>query len=236
MIESRYTISPTGDSAISISFGNTVDEVLNHKVMHLFHFLLEQKPWWVLDVILAYASLTVVYDLSAVKSFNGSSAFSFVHHWLQQAVEQVDVKADVVKQVLPIPVCYHPSLAPDLELVAAFAKASIEEVIHLHTSRIYTVYMIGFLPGFAYMGKVHEQIAAPRLATPRTAVPAGSVGIAGMQTGIYPLPSPGGWNIIGQTPLVLFNKNGQQPCCFQPGDKVQFQAISIEEYKAFQQP
>jgi inhibitor of KinA len=107
---------------------------------------------------------------------------------------------------------------------------SIEEIIQLHLSKNYRVYMIGFLPGFPYMGSVNERIATPRKNTPGTKIPAGSVGIAGEQTGIYPLDSPGGWNIIGRTPINLFDTASDQPCLLQPGDMVQFHLISLDEF------
>jgi inhibitor of KinA len=123
------------------------------------------------------------------------------------------------------------SLAPDIISLAETHELSVEEVISLHTAKIYRVYMIGFLPGFAYMGSVDEKLTTPRRMQPRTIVPAGSVGIAGEQTGIYPFDSPGGWQLIGQTPLQMFDATGATPCYLHPGDEVQFHAISIEEFK-----
>lgn len=129
-----------------------------------------------------------------------------------------------------IPVCYHPSLAPDLEAVALLHNLSIEELIHIHTATTYRVYMNGFLPGFAYLGILDEKIATPRLSNPRTHVPAGSVGIAGQQTGVYPVASPGGWNIIGRTPLALLLPEQEPPCLLVPGNFVQFKAIDLHHF------
>jgi inhibitor of KinA len=133
-----------------------------------------------------------------------------------------------------IPVCYAKTFAPDLEDLALQNKISQEEVIRIHTSATYRVYMIGFLPGFAYMGRVDERIVTPRRSQPRTMVPAGSVGIAGEQTGIYPFASPGGWNIIGQTPVALFDVKRKQPVLLQPGDEVTFYSITEHEFTNYQ--
>jgi inhibitor of KinA len=133
-----------------------------------------------------------------------------------------------------VPVCYEGGFAPDLADVAAFAAVSGTEAVRLHTSRIYRVFMLGFMPGFAYMGIVDAQIAAPRLPTPRVRIPAGSVGIAGMQTGIYPVSTPGGWRIIGRTPLKPFDLSRREPALFKPGDAVQFYAIDPDEYARFE--
>ncbi|MDB5197332.1 MAG: hypothetical protein JWP88_1703, partial [Flaviaesturariibacter sp.] len=131
---------------------------------------------------------------------------------------------------LRIPVCYDQAFAPDLKTVAAQAGLSVEEVIHIHTHTSFRVYMIGFLPGFAYMGEVPDAIAVARRSEPRTKVSAGSVGIAGKQTGIYPFDSPGGWQLIGKTPASLFRKKEASPTLFQPGDEVLFYPITINEF------
>jgi KipI family sensor histidine kinase inhibitor len=129
-----------------------------------------------------------------------------------------------------VPVCYEGDFAPDLAAVAAFAGVNEAEAIRLHTARIYRVFMLGFVAGFAYMGTTDGRIAAPRLPTPRVRVPAGSVGIAGVQTGIYPVSIPGGWQIVGRTPLKPFDLTRDEPALFKPGDAVQFYAIDPSEY------
>ena len=133
---------------------------------------------------------------------------------------------------ISIPVCYSRAFAPDIEFIASEKNISIEKIIQLHTSKSYTVYMIGFLPGFSYMGEVAEAIAIPRKIQP-VSVAAGSVGIAGKQTGIYPLESPGGWQIIGRTPLKIFDKGKSDPVLLQPGDEIQFYSISEDEFKNY---
>jgi KipI family sensor histidine kinase inhibitor len=137
---------------------------------------------------------------------------------------------------LRVPVCYAGEFAPDLAAVAAFGGITEAETVRLHTSRTYRVFMLGFTPGFTYMGSVDERIAAPRLSVPRLRVPAGSVGIAGAQTGIYPAPTPGGWQIVGRTPVKPFDLQREEPFLFKPGDAVQFYAIEPSEYARLQNP
>eukprot|EP01136_Pigoraptor_vietnamica_P038048 Opistho-1_new@106825 len=154
---------------------------------------------------------------------------------LQEATRSVALDTATIANRITIPVCYDLSLAPDLVELATLHQLSVEEVIQLHTAQTYRVYMIGFLPGFAYMGSVDERIRTARKANPRTKVPAGSVGIAGEQTGIYPLDSPGGWQLIGQTPLPLFDATRTDPCLLQPGDEVQFCSISLTAFHKLKQ-
>ncbi len=149
---------------------------------------------------------------------------------MQQLVQSMPDSATTGGRHISIPVCYDLSLAPDIEFVASQHALTTQQVIALHTSTAYRVYMIGFQQGFPYMAAVDKQIATPRKSNPRTSVPAGSVGIAGDQTGIYPFTSPGGWQLIGQTPLQMFNKNNHQPTLLQPGDEVQFYPISLSAF------
>jgi inhibitor of KinA len=158
-----------------------------------------------------------------------------VYEWMcRQVGKLIDSSAmDAAKpsRLIRIPVCYDLALAPDLVSLAAEHKLDTEEVVKLHTGKTYRVFMIGFLPGFAYMGSVDEKIATPRKINPRTLVPAGSVGIAGEQTGVYPFDSPGGWQLIGQTPIKMFSATKAEPCLLQPGDDVQFYAVTIMEFE-----
>ena len=138
---------------------------------------------------------------------------------------------DRLARTIEVPVCYDLALGPDLEDVAAFGACSIEDVIALHASRIYRVYMVGFIPGFAYLAEVDQRIARPRRAAPRTAVPAGSVAIAGGQTGIYPKVTPGGWNIIGRTPLRPYDPDREDPFLFRVGDDVRFSPMTRDAFE-----
>jgi inhibitor of KinA len=186
-----------------------------------------------MDVVPAYSSLAIYFDVSDFAN-SGSTAFEAVSAWVRSLLataQQTEASPGHTKQ---IPVCYAGSFAPDLEALAREKKLSIDEVIGLHTAASYRVYMIGFLPGFAYMGRVDERIAMARKENPRQGVAAGSVGIAGIQTGIYPLLSPGGWQIIGRTPLNMFNRNSDQPVLLQPGDTVSFYSITEHEFADYQ--
>ena len=227
-----YRIYPCGDHAVTIELGNNIDVTVNEKVLALFHYLKEIKLNGVVDIIPSYHTITLVYDIAILKKQQpGSSVYEMMCGEIQKAVTTYTTTAVTAPRLVNIPVCYDISLAPDIILLAASHQLSVEEVIQLHTAKTYRVYMIGFLPGFAYMGSVDEKIATPRKETPRTNVPAGSVGIAGTQTGIYPFDSPGGWQLIGQTPLQMFTVAKEQPCFLQPGDEIRFYAVSINEFE-----
>jgi inhibitor of KinA len=224
------TILPLGDSALTVTFGSSIDEETNLKVLSLFMLLKQQSSSEIIDVIPAYASVTVVYDVYWISREIKSSPFTYMYDKVEKLIDRLHVQKSSTLKVVEIPVCYDPSLGTDLAHMSKNKQISIEEIVQIHTSTTYHVYMIGFLPGFAYMGKVDERIATPRKAVPDLKIPAGSVGIAGEQTGIYPFDSPGGWNIIGRTPLKMFNFNAPSPCLLEPGDKVSFQTIALDEY------
>jgi inhibitor of KinA len=150
---------------------------------------------------------------------------------VERILRQLDVSTVATGRTIEIPVCYDPEFGPDLEFVAEHNKLSVEQVVRLHSTAEYLVYLIGFVPGFPYLGGMPPQIAAPRLPSPRPVVAAGSVGIAGEQTGIYPLSTPGGWRLIGRTPVLLFDPEMRPPSLFVPGDRVLFRPISREEFE-----
>ncbi|RYZ27896.1 MAG: 5-oxoprolinase subunit PxpB [Chitinophagaceae bacterium] len=231
-MQPAYTIFPLGDSALTIDFGNWIDEDLNEKVRQLFHQLRNVPPF-LIDVIPAYSSLTLYYDAHALWT-SETSAFEAMKRLIEPLIAKDFQKELVQKRVVTIPVCYSQKFALDLEELAKKNNLTKEEVIQLHTSKTYRVYMIGFLPGFAYMGKVDDRIATPRRVQPRKLVPGGAVGIAGEQTGIYPLASPGGWNIIGRTPLKLFDTNREEATLLQSGDEISFYSITEDEFEDYQ--
>jgi inhibitor of KinA len=184
------------------------------------------------ELVVAYSSLTVYYDPFIIRKKYQPA--TIVSHWvnekLQEAFRQSSIQESNSAKIHRIPVCYEEEFGIDLVQMTTRKKISIEKIIEWHTSKLYRVYMLGFMPGFPYMGEVEEQLATPRKQKP-VIVEAGSVGIAGTQTGIYPFKSPGGWNIIGRTPVSLFNRN-EQPCVWlQPGDQVQFYSISRAEFE-----
>jgi inhibitor of KinA len=227
-----YCIFPLGDSALTIDFGNKIDEMSNQEVIARFNRLIDKPIAGMKEAVPAYSSLTIYYDPLSFKTqaTNTNTLFeemrSRVEQWLEEPVSILEQEQRKIR----IPVCYAEEFAPDSAAVAADKKISVEELIQLHSSRSYRVYMLGFLPGFAYMGEVDKKIITNRKSQPAHTL-AGSIGLAGKQTGIYPLDSPGGWNIIGQTPLRLFNPDARDPVLLQAGDEVIFYPISPEEFQ-----
>jgi inhibitor of KinA len=233
-VQTAYSIFPLGDSALIVDFGNQIMESINRKVIGRFRQLRDNPVPYMIEAIPAYSSLAIYYDTVAIrKNIPGiSSAFEWMKNKLEETfTEPVDERPDN-SNLLRMPVCYDHEFAPDLAVIAESKNMSAEEIVQIHTSVIYRVYMLGFLPGFAYMGETDERITAPRKSSP-VRVEAGSVGIAGRQTGVYPLHSPGGWQIIGKTPLVLFDVNREPPVLLQAGDQVQFYSIGKDEFKSY---
>lgn len=228
-----YTIFPLGDSALTIDLGNVINDETNKKVLQLYHQIKEAHIPYISDLIPAYSSLTVCYDVHLVYA-NDHSAFETMAALIENITAEASQPKELVTRVIEVPVCYDSKYAYDIYEIGSQKNLSPEETIAIHTSKTYRVYMLGFLPGFAYMGEVDDPIAVPRKAEPRLNVEAGSVGIAGKQTGIYPLLSPGGWQIIGRTPLKLFTKNAANPVLFQPGDEVKFYSITDHEFADYQ--
>ncbi len=182
------------------------------------------------EAVPAYASLAIFYDVAVVAENHSikTTVFDIVKSLAEKIISEINLSEEVKRKIIVIPVYYN---GEDLDVVAKHHQLSPQQVIDIHTSKTYRVFMIGFLPGFAYMGKVDERIATPRLSSPRTNVKAGSVGIAGFQTGIYSIESPGGWQLVGQTPIKIFDKEKPNPCLFNAGDEIQFISISKEEFE-----
>jgi inhibitor of KinA len=226
-----FIIYPIGDSAATIELGDIINEAINRKVIAMQVWLKENHSSAFKEITIAYSSLSVYYDLLAITALAGrrQSPLQYISGLLELAFHNAEEKMQPEK-VIKIPVCYHPSLGLDLNFLSEQKSLKHEEIIALHVSRLYRVYMIGFLPGFPYMAEVDSRIAVPRKVNPRPLVKKGSVGIAGTQTGIYPLDSPGGWQIIGRTPFSLFTPYGQEVVPISPGDYVQFSEISLEEF------
>ena len=232
-----FTIYPLGDHAVTIEFGNEICLDTNQRVLSLFNHLKANTFLGLKDIIPAYTTVTIVYDIAEIKK--QCTPTQTAYDWLEQHVTNIlqtqKLQHSFATREIKIPVCYHPSLAPDIKWLAAYHHLTVNEVIVLHTSTAYHVYMLGFLPGFPYMAAVNEKLITPRKSAPRKQVAAGSVGIAGNQTGIYPFASPGGWQLIGQTPLKIFDVQKPEPALLQPGDQVIFYAISLEEFNHQQQ-
>lgn len=230
-----YSIFPLGDSALTIEFGNIIDTRINDYVLNLFNHFKRKKIPGLLDIVPAYSSLSFYYNVFAVRQSNSTilAAFEIMRQTIEKELEHELAQETRPQRKISIPVCYSERFAPDIEFIALEKNMSIEKIIRLHTEQLYNVYMIGFLPGFPYMGEVNESIAVPRKNEPRAKLAAGSVGIAGKQTGIYPLESPGGWQIIGCTPLKIFDKEKNDPVLLQPGDEIQFYSISEDEFENY---
>lgn len=182
------------------------------------------------DVSIAFNSLTVFFDPWELYQYIQSSPLEFVTAWLQNLASKDTIAPVINGKEHLIPVCYDPSYGPDLDTLAAYQGLGREEVIRLHTSQAYYVFMVGFSPGFPYLGILPDELDTPRKASPALSVPAGSVGIAGKQTGIYPFNTPGGWNIIGRTPMKLFNISDANPCFLKAGDTVRFTRIDRQTF------
>ncbi len=218
-----------GESVLTIQLTDIISPEAHRAVMALATYLHDEAFPFVQDIIPAYTGVSVVIDPIA---FLQQYPDQIPEQWLQVQLHNWQWSAEqlVEHPIKKIPVCYAADFAPDITALATAKNLSVDDVITLHTSTVYHVYMIGFMPGFPYMGNVAEAIQMPRLSVPRTKVAAGSVGIAGQQTGIYPQDSPGGWNIIGRTPYRLFDAGQEQPCLLQAGDRVQFYAIDEDEF------
>nr|WP_299416217.1 5-oxoprolinase subunit PxpB [uncultured Emticicia sp.] len=224
MESNQYKIFPLSDSAITIDFGNVIDENINDIVMQLFQYCINNPFMGMKEAMPAYASLTIFYDVFSVRKKYTSfkTAYAFVEDYLIKSCENIGEGESFEKRTIEIPVAYD---GEDLSYVADYHQISEVRVVELHTTPTYRVYMMGFLPGFAYMGGLDTRIATPRRATPRKKVPAGSVGIAGSQTGIYPSESPGGWQLIGRTELQLYTPNADEITLLKAGDLVKFMAL-----------
>lgn len=227
-----YSIFPLGDSALTIDFGNVISEDINQKVLTLFHHLKTLAHPTIIDIVPAYSSLTVYYDVTSLVHAE-QTAFEMMVSKLEEFLIGASVIFAPKPNFFEIPVCYSKNFAIDIEYLSQQNEIAVEEIIHIHTSKVYKVYMLGFLPGFTYMGEVDQRIAIARKPTP-VKLFAGAVGIAGTQTGIYPVESPGGWQIIGRTPVKIFKKEDSNPVLFQPGDEVKFYTITENEFKNYQ--
>jgi inhibitor of KinA len=218
-----FHVVSAGDSAIRVSLPELIDPEVNAWCIALAAAVDERLGNVVRDTVIGYCSVTVYFDPLQTDVL-----------WLEEEVKSaataIDAAEGVAGATLAIPVCYGGSYGPDIGDIARFGACSEEDVVAMHAGTEYRVYLVGFVPGFAYMARVDNRIAAPRRAVPRTAVPSGSVAIAGGQTGIYPASTPGGWNIIGRTPVRPYDARRPDPFLFKPGDRVRFEPITIDEF------
>lgn len=221
-----------GDRALVVEFGRTVNNAFTLRARALCEYLLAHPLPCMTDVVPSYASVTVHFDaIAAVAHFRAVSPLEAMREVLQQAVERAPLAPRRRARTLDIPVCYGGEYGEDLADVAKHCKLTTDEVIRLHSGVLYDVSMVGFVPGFGYLGGLDRRLVTPRRDQPRKRVPAGSVGIGGEQTGVYPVETPGGWNLIGRTPrrLVDFERAGS-PSEMEAGDHVRFHPIDAAEF------
>ncbi|WP_308540363.1 5-oxoprolinase subunit PxpB [uncultured Murdochiella sp.] len=211
---------PMGDCALVMEFANEISKEVNARIRQTTKAI--EKIEGVIEVLPTYRSITIFYRPDQI-------AYDELVTKLQ-TIKEGNEEGDSLSRRIEIPTVYGGEYGPDLAYVAQHASLSEEEVIRIHTGTDYLVYMLGFSPGFTYLGGLDERIATPRLESPRVKIPAGSVGIAGSQTGMYPSESPGGWQLIGRTPLKLYDPAKEPPVFIQAGDYIRYVAITESEY------
>ncbi|CDQ20488.1 inhibitor of KinA [Halobacillus karajensis] len=233
----NMNIQPLGDQALIIDLGDSISEDINKQVRSISSQLDQIHPDWMIEYIPAFTTITVIYNpLYIAKQSTYQDLLPF--EWARKELLTLlsDFTNDQNKtRTVEIPVCYGGEWGPDLTQVASHNRMSEEEVIEIHLNGDYLVYMIGFAPGFPYIGGMDKEIATPRRDDPRLSIPAGSVGVAGEQTGVYPIETPGGWQLIGRTPLKLFDPERDSPSLLQAGDRVRFTRIHEKEYKKIEE-
>lgn len=218
----------TGDTSLSVEFGDVINEAINHDI-RAYKIALEKAGIpGIVETVPTYRSLMVHYDPSVIP-------YAQIRMKLEQLLNEMGEIEIPPSPVLEIPVLYGGEMGPDLPFVAEHAGMSEEEVVKIHSSAEYLIYMLGFTPGFTYLGGMSEKIAAPRLKAPRVKIPAGSVGIAGTQTGVYPIDSPGGWQLIGRTPVKMYDPERETPILPEAGQYIQFFPVTQAEYDAILQ-
>lgn len=221
MSEVRYLVS--GDCSVCVEFGNEISPEINKKI-RAFKIAVEKSGIpGVVETVPTYRSLLVHYKPEII----GFKALTEKFEELMGSLASIQIPPPAV---IEIPVLYGGEMGPDIENVAEHNHKTVEEVIRIHTSEDYLIYMLGFIAGFPYLGGMSKEIATPRLKNPRVKIEGGSVGIAGEQTGIYPLDSPGGWQLIGRTPLKLYDADREKPVLLEAGQYIRFKSVTQEEY------
>ena len=216
-------IIPGGDGTLVVEFGDAISEEINDRVHALAAWLRAEKAEGITEVVPTFRSLMICYDVKKIR-------FAKLKALIERFNPDNAALAQGGSRVWQIPCCYAEEYAPDLADMAALLGLSREEIIAIHSGTDYKIYMLGFLPGFVYLGGMDDRIAAPRLTSPRLSIPEGSVAIGGSQTGVYPIASPGGWRIIGSTPVKFYDPQREQPILCTAGDYIRFVPVSKEQY------
>lgn len=217
-------ILPTGDRALSVEFGNEIDEHINAKLMGFIKLFEEEKIDGIEEFVPSFRAVLIHYNPQIL-------SYERMVRLVEAILDKSVMETVRTKRIVQIPVCYEGEYAPDIDFVAEHAGLSVDKVVQIHTSKAYLIYMLGFQPGFPYLGGLDERIHTPRLASPRVKINAGSVGIGGTQTGLYPMESPGGWQIIGTTPVRCYNPDKEKTIPYLAGDYIQFVPISREDFQ-----
>ena len=220
----KPTISPVGDRAISIDFGQVIDPTINRHIRQTIERIKELQLDGIIELVPTYCALLVEYDAML---YSYSEICNIIEPTLEEGMTNT---TNELVTVVEVPTVYGGEFGPDLRFVASHNHLSEDEVISIHSGTDYLVYMLGFIPGFSYLGGMDSRIATPRLSSPRTVIPAGSVGIAGEQTGTYPSDSPGGWQIIGRTPVTMYDMSKAQAALLKAGDYVRYVPIDESEF------
>lgn len=221
-MKTRYLLS--GDKAVVAEFGNEISEDINKKVISFMRAIeISNLKGIVTEMVPTYRSLMISYNPLKID-------FDSLIERLKKIENNLESIELPKPKIHEIPVCYDKVFGIDIENVASHNNLTVDDVIKIHTSRDYLIYMLGFTPGFPYLGGMDERIATPRLEVPRTKIHGGSVGIAGSQTGVYPIDSPGGWQIIGRTPLKLYDENREEQILLRAGDFIKFVPITLDEF------
>jgi inhibitor of KinA len=217
-------IVAAGDAALLVEFPSLIDPLVNGRALHLARSIRIRRAAWIRDVVVGYSSVTVYFDPLAVDA-------AALENDLRECLQHPPAQSAEEGAVIEVPVCYGGEFGPDLGDVAASLDAREDDVVALHCEPTYRVYVVGFVPGFPYMARVHPRLALPRRRTPRTRVPAGSVAIAAGQTGIYPMETPGGWHLLGRTSVKPYDESRREPFLFRPGDLVRFHPVGRDEFE-----
>lgn len=221
MSKVRYLVS--GDCSVCVEFGNEISPEINKKIRAFKIAVEKSKIPGIVETVPTYRSLLVSYKPEII-------GFQEITEKFESLMGSLDNIVIPPPKVIEIPVLYGGEMGPDIATVAKHNHKTVEEVIKIHTSREYLIYMIGFIAGFPYLGGMSDEIATPRLKNPRVKIEGGSVGIAGQQTGIYPIDSPGGWQLIGRTPLKLYDAGREKPVLLEAGQYIKFKSVTEEEY------